>query len=62
MTGSLDSEIYSLGDVELIKYFMSVSLLTTINNHESLIPNYDLGIETAAKKYLELKKNKSAKE
>lgn len=60
MTNSIENELYSTEDVELIKYFMSVALLTVSKNGADSNFHYESGIELAAKKYLDLKKNINA--
>jgi hypothetical protein len=40
MTTTLDNEIYSIEDVELIKYFMSVAILTTSQTDLDNAVNY----------------------
>jgi hypothetical protein len=59
-TTKVDDELYSTAVVEDLKKFMSVALLTTCRNDQRDNIHYDLGIELAAKRYLDLKKVKNA--
>ena len=66
ITNSLDNEAYSVSDIEQMKYFMSVALLTSTKNQ--YLPDideptsYDTCIEASAKRHFDLQKKKSARD
>lgn len=57
MTQSLENEAYGIEDIDLIKYFMSVALLTTEHQVE---PHYETGIHYATRKYLDIRKQENS--